>query len=588
MLLACVPALFDSCKTAKEQASAETKLKDWFRDEADSLLQNLTTLDSAVRQKKQTTALQQYFLEIRLQYKRTEVIIEYYFQGLTKRINGPALPDVKTEDGVVWPPHGFQVIEQYLYSGYNDSLSAELSKEIGLLQTDIRFIKTNMQEMSILPGHVDEMLQHEFIRIAALGTSGFDAPLSKLSLQEADAALDGLQMVLTIYKPGITIISFADAKKYLEQSNSFDDFDRMEFMLAKLLPLSNAVRKETALSTDSSPKGAFAGSFENWLNGKGFNPDYYAGYAEAMTNPGKVELGQQLFFDTRLSASKKISCGTCHEPSLYFTDGKAKAGDFVHGGSLLRNTPTLYYAALQSQQFYDLRSVSLEDQAHDVMKSSSEFNLQSTETARLLNSDTLYKRLFKRAFANNDSITGFQVRNAIAAYVRSLSPFSSRFDEYIKGNRKALSSEEIKGANLFLGKAKCGTCHFMPVFNGTVPPWYAKSESEIIGVPAKAVWSDAVIDNDSGRYRINAINELLYAFKTPTVRNVEKTGPYMHNGVYKTLDEVVEFYHKGGGVGIGIDLPFQSLPFDSLQLNATEKKAIVSFVRSLTDKPKTY
>lgn len=95
---------------------------------------------------------------------------------------------------------------------------------------------------------------------------------------------------------------------------------------------------------------------------------------------------------------------------------------------------------------------------------------------------------------------------------------------------------------------------------------------------------NATIDPDSGRYKINELQELLFAFKTPGIRNVEKTAPYMHNGVYKTLEEVVEFYNKGGGVGIGISLPFQSLPFDSLSLNDKEKKAIVSFMKALTDK----
>ena len=115
-------------------------------------------------------------------------------------------------------------------------------------------------------------------------------------------------------------------------------------------------------------------------------------------------------------------------------------------------------------------------------------------------------------------------------------------------------------------------------------PTSIESESEIIGIPEKAVWENAKIDPDLGRYAINQLEELKYAFKTPTVRNSAKTAPYMHNGLYKTLDEVVNFYHKGGGVGLGIDLPFQSLPFDSLQLNHNEKKSIVAFMNALTDR----
>ena len=135
-----------------------------------------------------------------------------------------------------------------------------------------------------------------------------------------------------------------------------------------------------------------------------------------------------------------------------------------------------------------------------------------------------------------------------------------------------------------MGKAKCGTCHFFPVFNGTLPPWYTKAESEIIGVPATASWKNAQIDSDRGRYEINKMNELLYAFKTPTVRNISFTAPYMHNGVYKSLAEVLLFYQRGGGAGIGIPLPHQSLPFDTLALSAGDKDALIAFLSSLSDK----
>jgi cytochrome c peroxidase len=168
-------------------------------------------------------------------------------------------------------------------------------------------------------------------------------------------------------------------------------------------------------------------------------------------------------------------------------------------------------------------------------------------------------------------------------YIRSLNRFKARLDEYMRGDKTAMNQEEINGFNIFSGKAKCGTCHFTPLFNGNIPPWYTKSESEIIGVPASIVWKNAVIDQDSGRYKLNRLNELMFAFKTPSLRNTDKTAPYMHNGVYKNLDQVVKFYELGGGVGIGINLPFQSLPFDSLVLTTQEKKAIVAFMKTLTD-----
>jgi cytochrome c peroxidase len=162
-------------------------------------------------------------------------------------------------------------------------------------------------------------------------------------------------------------------------------------------------------------------------------------------------------------------------------------------------------------------------------------------------------------------------------------PFNSRFDAYMRGDTTAIKASEIRGFNLFAGKAKCATCHFIPLFNGNIPPWFTKSESEIIGVPISVQWSNAIIDNDSGRYKLNRLPEFMFAFKTPTVRNVAESSPYMHNGVYKDLEQVVEFYHKGGGVGLGINLPFQSLPFDSLSLDPSEKGALIAFMQTLTD-----
>jgi cytochrome c peroxidase len=319
------------------------------------------------------------------------------------------------------------------------------------------------------------------------------------------------------------------------------------------------------------------------MQGNGLNPDFYSPYADAATNDDKIDLGKNLFYDARLSKSNTISCASCHKPELYFSDGLKKASNFAHGGTLARNTPTLYYAALQASQFYDQRTSTLEEQIHDVMKNSDEFNLADVELISKIASITEYKQLSKLAF-KSDSLDNFKIRNAIGSYVRSLQPFSSPFDLYMKGNDDALDETEISGFNLFMGKAKCGTCHFAPVFNGTIPPWFTKSESEIIGVPEKVVKENAKIDPDPGRYAINQLEELKYAFKTPTVRNSAKTAPYMHNGIYKTLNEVVDFYHKGGGIGLGIDLPFQSLPFDSLQLNDNEKKSIVAFMIALTDR----
>lgn len=568
----------------------EQALKDYFFAKQDSLILSLSLLDDGVNSKQDIPDLKLQFLNCRKLFKQTEAMTEYYFQGLTRRINGPALPDIKLDDSQVWPPHGFQVIEQLLYENYDSTKTSELRNEIQLLQTDLRFVSSSMRQMSILPLHVYELLQHEMIRIATMGVSGADAPLSQSSLPEAGAALEGIRSVFQQYygadKWSDSLHSqYYNSINYLAEHNDFNTFDRLEFITVNLMPLSVALadKQYSNLRADSLNKPFFA-TLSGLMQGKGFNADAYSGYAEARSNPAKIELGKKLFYDPQLSNINKISCSSCHEPEKYFADGEAKAGNFVHGGTLQRNSPTLYYAAFQGSQFYDMRSTTLEDQAHEVMRSQDEFSFASNDVAKKLWADAQYKALFQRSFDVKDSITGFEVRNAIAAYVRTLAPFSSPFDEYMRGNRSAMNNQAREGFNLFMGKAKCGTCHFAPLFNGTIPPWFTKSESEVLGVPSSVSLANATIDRDSGRYKINSIAELLYAFKTPTVRNAEKTGPFMHNGVYNNLEDLMTFYQKGGGAGIGIELPNQSLPFDSLVLNDQEKQSIIAFIKTLTDK----
>jgi cytochrome c peroxidase len=170
---------------------------------------------------------------------------------------------------------------------------------------------------------------------------------------------------------------------------------------------------------------------------------------------------------------------------------------------------------------------------------------------------------------------------ALATYIRSLNPFTSRFDLYMRGNKDKMNAEEINGFNLFMGKAKCGTCHFMPLFNGTAPPFFNTTESEVLGVPSSP--SSNIIDPDPGRYTHNKIDELKFSFKTPTLRNIAVTAPYMHNGAFKNLEEVMVFYNKGGGAGVSIQLENQTLSEEPLNLSKSEQKAIISFLNTLSD-----
>jgi cytochrome c peroxidase len=127
--------------------------------------------------------------------------------------------------------------------------------------------------------------------------------------------------------------------------------------------------------------------------------------------------------------------------------------------------------------------------------------------------------------------------------MRSLTALNSPVDRALRGDTAALTAEERRGFNVFVGKGRCATCHFLPLTKGTVPPMYQKTDVEVIGVPSRADTVGARIDSDEGRYRITRSAPHRFAFRTPSLRNVALTAPYMHNGVYRTLDAVVDFYN---------------------------------------------
>ena len=144
----------------------------------------------------------------------------------------------------------------------------------------------------------------------------------------------------------------------------------------------------------------------------------------------------------------------------------------------------------------------------------------------------------------------------------------------------ALGSDAIRGFNLFMGKAQCATCHYVPQFNG-VPPPYITSEFEVVGVPADTGYTK--LSDDKGRYNVHPAPETMNAFRTGTIRNAEHTKPYMHNGVFSNLDQVIDFYDAGGGAGKKIMVSNQTLQSDSLRLTPSEKKELISFIHSLNE-----
>jgi cytochrome c peroxidase len=176
------------------------------------------------------------------------------------------------------------------------------------------------------------------------------------------------------------------------------------------------------------------------------------------------------------------------------------------------------------------------------------------------------------------------LRAVLAAYIRSLVTLESPFDAAVRGDANALTQAERRGFAVFMGKGRCGTCHFAPLFNGAMPPTFTTAEPEIIGTPVRPDSAGAVLDADKGRGGVDGVGEHAHAFKVPTLRNVALTAPYMHNGAYATLEQVVDFYNRGGGAGIGTDVPAQTLARRALHLTETEQHDLIAFLKALTDR----
>lgn len=528
------------------------------------------------------------FKKTRLQYKRIEWAVEYFVPETARFMNGPALDEMELEENKFFVPNGFQVIEEHLYPEYDFKNKKEIIRELDILLSNTKQVETTFGAITISDDYVLDALQQNVHRILTLGITGFDSPILNSSIPEARQSLSVIPELLLIIQPNSKILDdvkqiAAKAKEYCDSNPNFNTFNRVVFITEYLNPLSqklNLFQKEEkipAVERNRPLKATAATLFdENAFDVNGFVASNEYRYSDE-----KAILGEKLFYDKSLSKDGNRSCASCHNPEKAFTDG-LKTNVSLKGKNLNRNTPTLTYASFQNAQFWDMRQLDLEKQSVDVIQNEDEMHGSLAAIHSKVSSDREYIQLFQKAYPKSDKTEAWQIQNAISSYVRSLNSFDSRFDSYMRGNKNSINAEEIQGMNLFMGKAKCATCHFTPLFNGTVPPNFAKTEHEVVGTPEDA--SGKRLSEDRGRYIFNQLPQLKGAFKTPTLRNVAVTAPYMHNGAYATLEEVVEFYDLGGGTGLGLSVENQTLPTDKLNLTAAEKKALVAFMKTLTDK----
>ncbi|AWG23146.1 cytochrome-c peroxidase [Flavobacterium faecale] len=568
-----------SCNTMPPK---HTQVSQLLQENIKQLVINTKKLNDCVVSNKSTAEIQKQFSIAHQSYKEVEAFSEYYFPEVSKSINGPAIPEFEENDGKILPPQGFQVIEEMLYPQYDINNKEELIQQLDMMSGNLIRLEKIAANSELTDAHVFDALRLEMFRIITMGITGFDSPIAQQSIPDARVATQSVADYYSFYnddKEDKTLLLFKKATAYLQSHNNYNAFDRADFIKNYANPLCEALhQKKIDLKIPNFDevrglKTTAATLFEK----NAFDPEGFSGFPDYKTTPQKIALGKMLFNDSILSGDNTRSCASCHYEDKAFTDGLQTAKAMNGKSNLKRNTPTLKNIAYQRSFFSDSRVSYLEDQAVAVITNEDEMHGDLDQAAKEIQKTKKYDVAFKKAFPNKN-INAFGIKNALASYIRSLSNYDSKFDRYMR-NEIPFTAEEKQGFNLFAGKAKCASCHFIPLTNGTVPPKFDKSESEVLGVPNTA----GKLDSDLGKYNLTQAIIHRNSFKTPTLRNIALTAPYMHNGVFKTLEEVVDFYNKGGGIGLGLAVPNQTLPADQLNLSEKEKKALIAFMKTLND-----
>jgi len=585
--------LLSSFFTSRNQ-SPEEKIKEYYLNQFTRLSEKLSVLKTAVEQDKGEKIIQESFLQAKLCYKHVELFIEYYLELDAPKFNGLPTKFIEEEDpDALQEPQGFQVIESLIYPHYDTGKKKELLLYADKLSALAAGLKNN-DAVFIPDNYILDATTEELYRIIALGITGFDSPIAQTSLPESAAALTSVQFILQSYQSVIaakkiagyynTLQLLQDARQFILAHNNFNHFNRMEFIVRFMNPICNWLgsTKEKMGYKENPARYTLIKKTANLFNEHSLRRNIYMG--DDTLTEARIALGKKLFFEPLLSANGRRSCAGCHQPAKAFTDGLPKAMQLDEHSTLPRNTPVLWNAALQRNLFYDSRQTSLDHLIMEVLGNDKEMNKGAGNAIEKIKQQNDYQVLYRKAYPFADSaMTDKKIINALATYIRTLVSYNSRFDNYMRGQKDKMTVTEINGFNLFMGKAKCGTCHYAPLFNGSKPPTYYYQESEVLGVPASTDTLHPVIDSDPGRIAFLHVDFFEHAFKTPTLRNIALTPPYMHNGVYKTLEEVIDFYDRGGGQGLGLTVPNQTLPADKLGLTKTEKTALKAFLLTLTD-----
>lgn len=587
--------LITALASFRTEQNPATKIQESYLSNLQVIKQEAQGLLQTVKNNEQSAVSYRKLRDI---FKQTEFLLaQLDYESYLKKWNGAPLPKLEKNvpDLKILAPHGLQVIDELIIEDSEENREP-IQKELEMLihsSDEALLLHKNVTFSNEILLHA---IQNQLLRIYTLGITGFDTPGSLQGLEDAIQSLTGIKYFISLSGLAKTekfTASVTRNMEYIRLNIDFENFDRLAYykeywqpMYEQLIMLYSINDVSTweelnpkVTEVNSSSKHLFSNDF--------FNLQAFLDFTEQKLTPKTIELGKKMFYDPILSSNGKMSCSSCHNPKLGFSDGQAKSIALDQTTTLDRNAPGLVNAVYTKAYFYDVRATHLSQQFEHVIFSKNEFNTTLVDIFSRLADSEEYAVLFRDAFPEHGSnpVNPYTFKVSLAAYVASLRAFNSSFDRFVRGESDTLSEQVKKGYNLFMGKAACATCHFPPTFSGLVPPYYDDTETEVLGVPSTPEYDS--MDPDPGRYSIKRPKERAdfykHSFKTATVRNTSLTAPYMHNGVFANLDEVLEFYNNGGGAGHGLDVPHQTLASDSLGLSDQELFFLKSFMHALEE-----
>ena len=438
------------------------------------------------------------------------------------------------------------------------------------------------------------------LNLMSIYTTGFECPDTASVIPELAELLAGAGRIYDAYDrtfpdrplPPAYLDAYARMRAFVDaQPRSFSGFDRFAFIRDQVDPLFAAnqdlIERYGVRSTspnDYAINDRCRSLFDKTLFSTQNTGGVYSMVTDPQVRADIRRVGRLLFYDPILSGNDQRSCASCHRPSDYFVHPEVTTDlTYDRQHRLPRNAPSLVDVVFNQLLMLDGKHRTLQEQARGVITNPIEMGSTSDGVVKKVMSCREYRTAFQRFLGyipEEKRVTFDQIVSAITSFYGGYSDGYSDFDDAML-HGAPLDPGARRGFNLFMSKAQCGTCHYAPHFNGMKPP-FTDTEFEVLGTPADTMYH--ALSDDPGRFDIQPAPETRRAFRTPTVRNAERTAPYMHNGVFRSLDQVIDFYDRGGGAGHGLDAGDQTLSPDSLGLTAGEREDLRAFLHALDER----